>query len=365
MIKNAFIINCPDKKQLNDWLTNGYVAVYISVKDDKPTLYSCNSSYNMYADMANVRKGDILFIHCDAQIYGVFKADSSFVEDPNVNSIFYSENIHWVDKPSQPNSGWNYHFSNTQFVDPGAYRQLSIKPYIADENHAYENGFPANEIFLSKRKGDIISIPDRWKYPDHARTLRPILRNEVNILIQLLDKWNYDNNNRLNFSPKNLTGFRNINFILDNNIKTFEKIIEGWLLQNMENENLVHLFGEFSSIFNTFQIGYLNGIDIFGYVEKNDHILKYKIIEIKKDGALFPDHFKQLITYMTWVTRFMAKGDETLVEGYLVANQFNNEDVKFIEQYNKIRNGCFIKLIKFTYAPPNYTYLRLGQCNAN
>jgi hypothetical protein len=278
----------------------------------------------MYADMKTVFPGNMIFVHAGEYIYGVFKAESTFKEDPNVNPQFLSANIHYRPKPNNPTSGWqtlvNKPLQNIQ-IPPSDYRQLSISNYVENgKNLCFEKGFLANEVFNLKRKGKIWSIPERWKYPDEARTIRPIMLTEARELIKLLEREN-NSGNTLTIQPKDLSSFLDIQLILDPRIVKDENIIEAGLCENLETPQLRKIFGNFTCYGNNVQIGYLQGIDIFGYVEGVSGIVKYKVIEIKKDSLTFKknsDVIKQTLGYMDWAIEFLGNGDPNMVDGYIL-----------------------------------------------
>jgi len=319
----------------------------------------------MYADMKTVFPGDMIFVHAGEYIYGVFKATSTFKEDPNVDPRFLSINIHYEPRPNNPASGWqtlvNIPLQNIQ-IPPSNYRQLSISHYVENgKNLCFEKGFLANEVFNLKRKGKIWSIPERWKYPDSARTIRPLMLTEARELIRLLEREN-NSGNTFTIQPKDLSGFQDIQLILDPQIVEDEKIIEAWLCENLGTSQLRNIFGNFTCYGNNVQIGYLQGIDIFGYVEGVSGIVKYKVIEIKKDPLTFANNsnvIKQTLGYMDWVIEFLGNGDPNMVEGYIVAKSFDLDFRNFVQSHNNVNIGRHLSLVQFNYTPPQYNTLTL------
>lgn len=366
---NIHIINCDENQFLNQYRSNGYIGVGIVINSTSPRALSnaCKTTYSMYADMKTVFPGDMVFVHAGEFIYGVFKAESLFKEDPNVNHDFLSPNIHYNTKTNQPNSGWrnlaNQPLSGLNL--PNDYRQLSISHFVDDatgNNLCFENGFLANEVFDLKRKGKVWSIPERWKYPDAARTVRPIMPTEARELIKLLEREN--SNNRLKIVPKDLASFADIKLILDPHIVEDEKIVEAWLCENLRTPRLQNVFGNITSFGNNVQMGYLQEIDIFGYVEGSSGSCKYKVIEIKKDPLNFNDdiqnhkgYLKRTLEYMQWVIEYLADGDPKLVEGYIVARGFDESCKNFVGQHNTLNIGRQLSLIQFDYVRPEYITL--------
>lgn len=365
---NIHIINCDENQFLNQYRSNGYIGVGIVINNTSPQALSnaCKTTYSMYADMKTVFPEDMVFVHAGEFIYGVFRAESFFKEDPNVSPVFLSQNIHYNPKPNQPNSGWrnlaNQPLSGLNL--PNDYRQLSISHFVdgaTGNNLCFENGFLANEVFDLKRKGKVWSIPERWKYPDAARTVRPIMHTEARELIKLLEREN-NSNKRLSIKHKNLASFANINLILDPNIVEDEKIVEAWLCESLRTPQLQKVFGNITSFGNNVQVGYLQGIDIFGYVEGSSGICKYKVVEIKKDPLNFNDgYLKRTLEYMEWIIRYLADNDPKLVEGYIVARDFDEPSKNFVRQHNTLNIGRNLSLIQFDYVPPRYNTLSIAK----
>jgi hypothetical protein len=105
--------------------------------------------------------------------------------------------------------------------------------------------------------------------------------------------------------------------------------------------------------------GYLRFMDIFGYQELSTGIRKYKVIEIKKENSIFPDHVNQVIGYTDWVIENIASGDYKTVEGIIVAKGFDTDCINFIRNFNT--TGRKIRLIEFDYDAPNYNLLTIAR----
>ncbi len=200
-----------------------------------------------------------------------------------------------------------------------------------------EKSFNSVEVFRLKRDRKIWTIPERWKYGDMAKTVRPILGNEIDNLRELLIRNNLGKflNNTIN--PKNLNGFNEIRLLLTSSTGELytEKILEAWLLENLTNngnnvtsyQEVTKLFGNLNIFGNTIQAFYLDFIDIFGYIkDKNGYEYGFKVIELKKgEPNTYPQTIIQLTKYMDWITTELAGGDALKVEGIIVANNFGDD----------------------------------------
>jgi len=309
--------------------------------------------------MKTVRPGDLIFLHTEQKIYGIFEATTEFLEDAGAPPEFLSLNMHHAEDPSRRGSGWRNLAPVPQIGD---YRRVAIKHFEKDGNNlCFEEGFEATEIFELKRKNKVWSIPERWKYTDAARTVRPLMLNEAWELYNLLKRENSDNSNRRIIQPTNLANYVPIRFILNPRIVTDEKIIEGWILSEIgRNRVLDKAIGHLTCFGNNVPIGYLKFADIIGYHDLSEGLMKYKVIEVKKDESIFPDNINQLLNYVDWVSENITH-DRKLILGAIVAQDFDRDCTAFVNNFNSIMIGVRIRLIKFAYSPPNFASLTLQQ----
>ena len=311
----------------------------------------------MYADMKTVRPGDMIFVHAGQKIYGAFKAESHFMEDSSAPGIYLSKNIHYNPTPGRPGSGWK---NVTSLPAIGPYRKVAISHWVdaRGRNLCYPEGFDSTEIFDLKSEKKLFSVPERWKYTDAARTVRPLFAFEAQELLHLLQRANSDVTKRLTVAPTSLTGYSPIVLVLDPHLANDEKIVEATLVENLGlGGPLDNLVGPVDSFGNNVPSGYLKFIDILGYAEFDQNARKFRVIEVKKDELVFPDEVRQLVGYLDWATVSIAKGDHRNVEGILVALGFSDECKTFVTNYNTVNTGRKIKLVRFEYDPPNYQKL--------
>lgn len=369
---NTHIINCNEDLFLSQYIQEGYIGVGLVLNSMSAQGLSkaCRNAYSMFADMKTVFPGDQIFVHAGENIYGIYKAESVFKEIPTVPAHYLSGQTYYKTNPNIPGSGWRS-LVDTAFPStvPHDFRQLSISNYVDNNgvNLCFEKGFNANEVFELRRKRKIWSIPERWKYPDSARTIRPIMPAEGTELLNLLERENIENSKRLFIVPKSLSGLSNISLPLNPNIVENEKLLEAWLCENMKHPALNQIFGNITSYGNNFQMGYLQGIDILGYCKGVSGINKFKVIELKlesfdlrnnRDFAL--NCIKQVLLYVDWITEHLASGDHRSVDGFIVARGFDQSFIDFVQSHNTINRGRQIRLVRFKYIPPSYNDLCLG-----
>ena len=357
---SAHIINCDETEFFNSFLPRGYLGVGIVVNGTTPRQLSnaCRTSYSMYADMKTIRVGDIIFVHAGRRIYGAYKAVTEFSEDPTTPEQFLSKNIHYYPNPNIPGSGWRNNIST--IPEMGYYRCMAITHFIDQQgrNLCFEDGIDSNEVFELKLKKKIWSIPERWRYTDARRTVRPLMENEAFELLKILERENADNPNRLSVTPANLADYIPIEFILNPDVIIDEKIIEGWILENIGRNNILDAaLGNLTCFGNNMPAGYLRFMDIFSYQQMSTGIRKYKVIEVKKVNCVFPNDVNQLIGYTDWVIENIAAGDYKTVEGIVIARNFDEDCISFVTNFNT--TGRKIRLISFNYISPQYDTLRI------
>ncbi len=370
---NAHIINCDKIDLFDKFKADGYLGVgfpKVEVREGKANVKTsgqlrniCKNAYGMFADMKRVFPGDMIFVHTEKRIYGVFKAKSHFKEDLSVDELYLSKNIHFYSVQNNQESGWQ-RYTNRELPQLRDYfRQVSISHFIDkdDRNICFEKGFSATEVFDLKRAGKIWSIPERWKYPDSARIVRPIMLDEAQELIKLLELQNLESD-RIEMLPKKMDQMNDIQLVLNPKIVENEKIIEAWLNMSFKTKDLKDVFGTIDSFGNNVQVGYLKGIDIFGYRRTARGLTKYKVIEVKKDRILNGTScLEQVSTYMDWVIMHLSEGNPKLVEGYIVARDFDKETIQFVKKHNAINSGRKISLVKFSYVEPCYATIELNK----
>ena len=357
---NAHIINCDAKEFFNSFLPGGYLGVGLVIRGTTPQALSraCITTYSMYADMRTIRMGDIVFVHAGKKIYGAFEAVTEFCEEPSTPQHFLSRNLHYYPDSTKPGSGWKGNI--TEEADVGYYRRMAIKHFVDDRsnNLCFYGGIDSTEVFELKFKNKIWSVPERWKYGDTSRTVRPLMEDEAFELLRILDRSNSDDPNRQTIEPADLAEYLLIQPNLNPEVVTNEKIIEGWILGNIgKHPVLDDALGSFSSFGNNLPVAYLKFMDIFGYQELTTGIKKYKVVEVKKDNCVFPDHIHQLLGYTDWVAENIAGGDYKLVESIIIAKDFSSDCIDFVRNFNTTARN--IRLVKFGYNPPEYGELNI------
>lgn len=363
----AHIINC-SSEVFEEFVSNGYIGVGIVTPVDqtrRSKMSALQTSYSMIADMKSIREGDFVFIHSDQKIYGVFEAATEFLEQPDIPDHYKSDNLK-IEEWERASS----------FPDFPFCRQIAIKPH---GNLCFVNGFDSTEVFKLKGEGKIWTIPDRWRYTDTNRAVRPLTMQEAKCLIEILMRENSDSEDRRAFNPKALSSFNKIFLVLEplsgHRELRGEKILESWILDNaterqgnaLEHRNVVDSIGKMTYYGNNIPAFYLNFIDIFSYYQQDDKVSKFRVIELKKGNLTDASYesekneLRQLIDYLDWVVKTKAGGDTKKVEGILVARRFSDKYKNYVRERDKIESGNRIKLIEYAlFRRGNRDCLRLN-----
>ncbi len=358
MQKRGHIINCEGMYAFNQFLEEGYVGVS-PINPRRFTSggrsWAVRTNWDIIADLKRVKPGDLIFLHVTAEsegeIKGVFEATSHFMESPETPEIYKSANLRYY--PPEP--CWR-DCPEEEFGKPDYFWQAGIKEL---EGYYFKDGFNSTEVFRLAKEGRIWTVPVRWKYADMAKTVRPLLGSEAKELKKLLVRNNLGEPLETSISPKNLSNFSEIRLLLTpyNGQLYDEKILEAWILDNLtQNGNnkteynmVTDIFGKLNVFGNTIQAFYLDFMDIFGYIEdKEEFKYGFKVAELKKgEPEEFPLTIKQLTKYMDWVTTELAGGDAFKVEGIIIAKDFSQEYIDYIQQRNSIEYGNKINLVKY------------------
>jgi hypothetical protein len=124
-----------------------------------------------------------------------------------------------------------------------------------------------------------------------------------------------------------------------------EALVHAWLANALaqRQEQAVKIFDNWDYMTNQYPaspqkpVRYMDRIDIFGYIEKTitpeaqPTIVRYKIVEAKKDMVESEAEIDQLVGYVDWIAHTRAGGDYNLVEAYLVAHNYAAKVTKYVE----------------------------------
>ena len=306
------------------------------------------STVDMVADLCRVREGDIIFVQVIGDnIYGAFKANSSFKEDPNIPDCFRSSTLSYY-----PEEGWSY-------MDGGAFPEGDYYWCCAIENHPefyFEKGISHRDLFDLKFRGEIWTIPERFKYNDKAKTVKPLDIAELSPIINLFQRENRGRISDRIIEPCNLDDWESVSASLStwNDVLENEKQLEGKIIEMLRDSDssAVQIFGELNFVANAIPSFYLDFMDIYGYQQTNGNIFRHVVIELKKDG--FGGEIgsqgcpvSQVLRYRDWIVQNRANGDIRAVDSFVVAYSFDQEYLNSIEVLNRTFGYKVVRLIEY------------------
>ena len=325
------IISVPDQGSFSKFLKEGFIGVrlprsfYKNIQErpftDKKRRGLLGTIYDIFADLKRIKVGDEIFLHVKGEqaVYGVFRASSRFMENPVIPHQFKSQNL-LVER-----------FEETEIPYEVFPWQVAVS---TPPTGAYKNPFDANEIFRIKElTRKIWSVPERWKYEDKEKTVRPLLPEEGKELIALIQEVNRNEQEKIYVEPKDLRSFNEIILPMSplNGKARDEKIIEAWLMANSigpedreAHSNITQILGKFDFVANTIRSYYIKFMDVFGYRIGSDGLKEYRVVEMKTNEATLA-HLLQLIGYIRWIAEFFADNDLNRVKGFLIAKNFRWE----------------------------------------
>jgi hypothetical protein len=110
----------------------------------------------MVADLCRVKEGDIIFVQViNDNIYGAFRATTCFMESPDIPDCYRSSTLSYY-----PEGGW-YHTEGVDFPDGDYYWSCAVENY---PELYFEKGISHRDVFDLKFRGDLWTIPERFKY---------------------------------------------------------------------------------------------------------------------------------------------------------------------------------------------------------
>ena len=384
---------------LTDLCKSGYYSTNLTVSDTAQKW--SDTKIKVFADYYSMNEGDYVFFFFDRKIYGIGQLTNlgalndckcwSFKDanKPSTRKISYPlfEGIKLENRCTCFFKQIEL-FSHAVDMDealttfPGSFKSIRV---IQDRSFIKIDDEEAQALYaiLKKNNEDLTEYSADWNPP------------EFNATIQQTANGNISNNpNYYKFTIESLLS----NFQIQNTDEIApESVIEAALI-NYLNKNKSTIFGKFDYV--TRQVSaspakpveYMEWMDIFGYrisqslKEKNIPIQfakdRYYVIEIKKFplklkykskkepkwASIHKGFANQLMKYIDWVAKNYASGKYSMVNGIIVANDFDEDFINYckekcIRNYNSgYRNSTpaawhKIKLIKYSFDGKNISFI--------
>lgn len=183
-------------------------------------------------------------------------------------------------------------------------------------------------------------------------------------------------NHLYNVNTKNI-----LNLAANNSVIKHEMAIEAGLIDYIK-KNSNGIFGKWDYLSHQVvaspfkPVDYMDKMDVFGYrfIPLFPTISKYLTIEIKKDIA-DKEVINQLMKYVDWINQEYSFGDYSMIEAFVVAQDFPEEVVKLKNEVGKrtfvkgrrpavTRHWSNLRLIKYNFNRHTYE-LEFNEIGAN
>jgi hypothetical protein len=129
----------------------------------------------------------------------------------------------------------------------------------------------------------------------------------------------------------------------------FEGYLNAWFMQSFAQGRLKGVFGEYRDFLNYVPTSFNTVMDIFlthvTTVDSVDILHKFSCIELKT-GICTEDDLNQIIKYENWLVRKIASGDNEMVQSILVAFDFQDKVLEYVQRRRKIEEKT-VRLLKY------------------
>ncbi len=306
------------------------------------------STVDLVADLCRVREGDIIFVQVIRDnIYGAFRATGSFKEDPEIPNCYKASTLSYY-----PEGGW-YHMDGGAFPEGDYYWCCPIEQHPTFQ---FEKGISHRDLFDMKFRGEMWTIPERFKYNDNAKTVKPLDIFELPPIIKLFQRENRGYVSNRIIQPCDLEGWNSVSSSLStyDDILENEKQLEGSIIDLLRNSDpsTAQIFGDLDFVTNAIPSFYLDFMDIYGYQHTNGNIFRHVVIELKKDayGGEIGNNgcpVTQVLRYRDWIVQNRAKGDMRAVDSFVVAYSFDQDFLNSTGILNRTFGYKVVRLVEY------------------
>ncbi len=273
---------------------------------------------DMLADLKRVREGELVFIHAEERIWGIFRATAGFLCDPN------------------------------EAVYP---HHLPLATVVR-----FPQGAETIDLWRLRDAGKLWTVPFRFKYDDAARTVRPLTDGEAEEIARVLMRRNPRGPEPALSPPEDTTGFEAIPIPLETNggQLRFEKELEAWILDSRDQDQLKRVYGKPIFWGNKIPTSYFKTIDLLCLQEGNlPGVFEEKcrfgfIISELKAGRVDEDALKQMLGYIEWVSHRWVAGQKDFITGVLIGSEIHRDVLQYVQQRNRLEQyGNPLKLLRY------------------
>jgi len=205
---------------------------------------------------------------------------------------------------------------------------------------------------------DILDLQDKgkiWTFDLSAMRLKnhnPITADENKELIRLLLRNNpiFQSVKKIPkpYPPKDIS--LPITLATDKNGRIkYEGYLNAWFMQSFVSGKLKEIIGDYADFLNYVPTSFNKVMDIFlthvTSVDGVDILHNFTCIELKT-GVGTEDDLNQIIKYESWLIRKLAGGDNEMVQSILVASDFQDKVLEYVQKRRMIEEKT-VRLLKY------------------
>ena len=365
----AHIVTCDSKDRLREFVENGYVGVRpIPPKKltERGLLSKLGTNWDIVADLKRVKPGDLIFLHADRSLYGLFAATSCFGEESDTPRVYKSKNLnirYWTENkeywPSDIENAYDQVRESTELCWKAGIQSV--------EGRYFDKPLDVMDIFRRASVGEIQTIPVRFWY-DGEKTVKPMLQSEKEKIAELLTSFNSGIPSTRSVQPYDTRDLREITIDLHSyrNKVSCEKILEAYIMENITSdegtpqarEETRKLVGDVDFFANTVYTYYTNYIDVFCQ-RKVDGENENMVVELKRGAPdPFPKTLEQVTDYASWIRLYMERGAHAgeKVVSIIVARTIN----KSYMNWKKKNPQANVRLFTYDFAE-DFSYIKFEE----
>ena len=345
-----YLIHCGSRESLNLFRNKGFVGVKPKKPSDdlKSRQATLSDNYKIVVQLQVVKPKDILFLYADGFIYGMYRAETRFMEHPSTPEEYQCKHLRF----SFPEPCWR---TAPVFSESDFFWQLGISQM---NGKCFAEGYDTREKFTLQHKDKKWNLPGRFEF-EEKWVLSKLTQEEARELVSILSGKNNAPMEKV-LPAKMLRNFKKVRLEINldkHSLLEDEKILESWLIEhsvfngfNLRNyRNIKKALGSAFHPEWSLPSFYLGIIEALSFVTEDlRHSLQ--IIDIKK-GFLGRKSFlplmRKVIDYMHKVAQNICQNDVSRVHVTFIAKGFHPSFYNYLSVRKKVEPGNPIKLVKY------------------
>jgi len=308
------LINCDTLSILKNFIRDGEIGIRMPpFNDNKNPKDQIDSKVRMcwdiFADIARIKKGDYVFLHSEGRIIGLFVViNDPFIVNDFVNIFSNITKEHWK-------------ANSQEVIDIIANRNFIVKIPIAK---VIDYDFvPMSIIFDYIVKGLITSLPIRLRYEDKNKTIKGIMRKDFAIINNIFKNF-FPNAVHVDVDLSRIP-HKPTNIKYDIEEDCYEKNLEAFLVNYFRRNDF--------NVLNTVPVGYLKMVDLLTWLETEDRFIHYvNIWELKSDKThyknfnLFKKEMQEIQNRSSFLPQFFNQNLISVTANFVAKRYWDNFD---------------------------------------